>query len=146
MVEFIPLYDLRAFMNYWKEFSKGLERVLYYAEGDTSMERIYNEVMAQMLTPWVIMLDKENIGFFTSRVDYTPTTKRIFTIVHMYLVNGVPSQAWVEGLDKFEKIAMSPPFNCEVMRFWSTRSGWENKLGWKQGYTEFYKQLKREGE
>jgi hypothetical protein len=132
-------------MNLWPHIVEGLEEVLHYSTGDDSIEKIFNDVLSGSLLLWMIFQGKKHCGFLTTRVEHAPATQRFLTIIHLYVKQGTSKEVFLEGLLQFEEIAKKPPFNCEIVRFYSPRSGWVRKLkGWRQGCVEYYRVLKGE--
>jgi len=110
---------------------------------DTSMDKIYNELMAGKLLLWIGLLDGEYVGFVTTRVVDTPPDKRHLWIVHAYKSIKTPTEWLLLAYEMLEKFAVSR--QCDSIRFYGIRRKWMERfsaLGFKEGYVELIKSLK----
>ncbi len=145
----IPLYDTQAIIKNWAYISEGMEQVLVYTENDTSLTKILNKLLSGQMLLWIAFVDNIYSGFLTTEiVDYPDNTgiTRSLWICQLYAKPFLSEKIWKEGIEIIQKYAEQ--MNCNNIRFWTKRDkGWEKKLeseGFKRGYTEFIKNLKKE--
>lgn len=135
----IPLYDFKALVNTWGYYIEGLDAVLEYTTGDTTLPKIFNLIMAKKLLLWIAFEDKKYIGFFTTCIDETPFGERTLLIKHLYIKKGVSKKTFFDGMKEVKDFAKK--MDCSQIKFYTIRDkGFEHKLrnvGWKQGYLEF---------
>lgn len=141
----IPLYDLQAVFNTWKFYVEGIEAVLDNSGTDTSLEKVFNEIMAGRLLLWVGFIDGEYSGFVTTQISDVPTCGRFLWIVHTYKKIKVPSSFLLEGLKRIEEFAREQ--KCKTIRFYAKEKPWQQKLvalGYTPGYIEYIKEVRDE--
>lgn len=142
-LKLIPLYDPEAIINSWFYLSKGLDEVLQYTNGDASVEKTFNDLMAGRLLAWVGWEDGEFVGMVTTRIDDIPTCYRALSIIHLYVKPGHLAENFLEGMKELENFARKN--NCSRFRMWTLRDrGFARVLkphGWDIGYYEFVKEV-----
>jgi hypothetical protein len=142
-LKLIPLYDAQAILNSWFYLEKGLEEVLKYTNGDSSIERVFNELLAGRLLAWVGFLDGNFIGIMTTRVDDIPTCYKVLSIIHLYVKDIKMSDVFFEGMKELVEFAKSQ--GCSKFRMWTIRDKAFEKVlkpfGWNPGYVEFLKDI-----
>lgn len=141
----IPLYEIEAVLNSWHYFQKGVERILEFAGSDTSLAKIYNDIVAGKLLLWIALLDGEYCGFATTRFDNSVFGRKALWIVHTFIKTGIDSNIFIEGFKEMKDYGRQ--FNCDIIQFYTKRSiAFERKLeklGWETSYTEFIFNLRR---
>lgn len=145
----IPVYKPNAIMKNWKFLSEGMEKILAYAEDDTNLIKIFNELLSGELLMWIGFIGGEYKGFITTKVVDTPNIpmgNRSLWIMQLYVKPDMPPEVWAEGFKIIEEYARE--YQCKNIKFWTLRDkGWERKLepfGFKRGYQEFIKTLEKE--
>ncbi len=146
----IPVYDTQAVLKNWQYINEGLERVLSHTENDTSLTKILNKLLSGQMLLWLAFVDDIYSGFFTTEiVDYpnnTGTTRSLW-VCQLFAKSFLDKSIWDNGIKILEDYAKN--MNCNNIRFWTKRdAGWEKKLngsGFRRGYTEFIKDLRKEG-
>jgi len=139
------VYDAAAIMRAWPVISGGLEIMLENSGSDTSLDKIYNDIMAGRLLLWVGMLDGEYAGFVTTQIVDLPPTKKHLWIVHAYKMVATPTMWLLQAYQRLEEFAKVR--GCDSIRFYGLAKPWQNKflaLGFHLGYQEFVKELKNE--
>ena len=141
----IPLYDPEAIFRTWRFIRNGIEAVLENSGDDTSIEKIFNELMAGKLLLWIGFVNNEYVGFVTTQITDVPTCGKFLWIVHAYKKTKVPSMWLLEGLKKLEAFAKER--QCKSIRFYAKEKPWQEKLialGYKPGYIEYVKEVQNE--
>ena len=136
------VYEANAIITTWKVISQGIEVMLENAGTDTSMDKIFNDLMAGRLLLWIALLDGEYMGFVTTQIVELPPTKKALWIVHAYKTVKTPTVWLMRAYQKLEEFAASR--KCNSIRFYGLRKKWQEKflaLGYKEGYVEFVKEL-----
>lgn len=138
-----PIYNPRGIINAWPMICSGLNRILSFTYKDTSMTKIYNELLAGELLLWVIYVNHEYKGFMTTKIEDIPDAGRNLWIVHLY-AKDLTKEFILDGLERIEAFAKEQ--KCETIRFLTMRDeAFERRLdgcGFKKGYTEYIKELK----
>lgn len=141
----IPVYDLQALFNSWKFYLHGIEAILRNSGDDTSVEKIYNDLMAGRLLLWVAFVNGEYIGFVTTQVLDIPGTEKTLWIVHAYKRLKVNSEWLLESFKELENFARK--FQCTRIKFYGMEKPWQEKminLGFTKGYVEFVKEVSKD--
>ena len=142
----IPLYEIEAVLNSWHYLQKGVERILEFAGSDTSLAKIYNDIVAGKLLLWIALLDGEYCGFATTRFDNSVFGRKALWIVHTFIKSGLNPDIFMEGFKEMKDYGRQ--FNCDILQFYTRRSmAFERKLtklGWETSYTEFIFNLRRQ--
>ena len=132
----------------WGHYIEGMEDVLKYSNGESSLSNVYQRIIRGELTLWVGFLGKKYIGFFTTHYVDVPQGKKLLTVIHAYMKPGTPKDAYVFGLNHIEEIAVK--YGCDTIRFWTIRSkGFEKRMekqGYKPAFVEFAKELGGDGD
>lgn len=148
-LELIPLYEVRAVINGWGCFCVGLEKVLDYTIGETSIATIYNDLLDKRILMWVGYLDGKYVGFCTTRLDNLDNkgiiggVNKYISVVHLYIKKGTDPFCFFMALKQMKGIAKK--IGCNMIRMWTIREDWGNALhgrGWKKGYQEYYLEVK----
>lgn len=125
-------------LNCWNTISKGLEIVHEFSNGDMSLPKVLNDLLAGDLLLWMGFADGKYCGFVTVRKDININANNYLSIVHLYIKQGTDKQIFLNGMDNLKPFAKEQ--GCHKMRFWTLRKGWERKLipmGFKQSYIEY---------
>lgn len=128
----------QAILSNWKYFTDGLECVLNHNTGDSSYEKVLNEILSGQLTLFIGFLDGKYCGFLTTRYDNYLLADSYITIVHLYIKPGSPKQIFELGFQYVHDKLCKP--NNSKLRFFSPRNGWSKRLldkGWEPGYQEY---------
>ncbi|KKN66847.1 hypothetical protein LCGC14_0467150 [marine sediment metagenome] len=127
----------------WGHYIEGMESVLKYSHGESSLSNVYQKLIRGELTLWVGFMGKKYIGFYTTNYTDVPQGKKILTIVHAYMRPGTPRDAYAFGLQHIEEVAVK--YSCDIIRFWTIRTkGFEKRMekqGYKPTFVEFAKEL-----
>lgn len=128
----------QAILSNWQYFTEGLEKVLSYSTGDSSYEKVLNEILSGQITMFIAFLDGKYVGFCTTRLDNYLLSDSYITIVHLYIKPGTDENVFYSGFKYiYEKLCLP---NKSKLRFFSKRNGWTKRLldkGWELGYSEF---------
>jgi hypothetical protein len=144
-LKLIPLYNLRGVLNLWKYLEDGIEAILNNAGDYTSLEKIFNDIMAGQLLLWVGFVDGNYAGFATTKIVDVPPSKRHLWIVHAFKKKKVSSEWFLEAHGILE--VFSKKQGCQSIRFYGLRKPWQDKffaLGYREGYVEFVKDIENE--
>jgi len=136
------VYMPDAIIRSWPVITEGLEVMLENSGSDTSMDKIFNELMAGQLLLWVGMLDGEYVGFVTTKTIPVPPNKKHLWIVHAYKTVKTPTVWLMRTYQMLEDFAVKQ--HCSSVRFYGLRKKWQDKflaLGYSEGYIEFVKEL-----
>ena len=135
----IPLYDPAAVLKNWKFLSEGLEIVLNYTKGDSSEAKIVNEILTGQLLLWIGFYDNIYCGFVTTQIEVIPNAQdKYLNIKQLFIKQGMDKEVFFGGFTLLKEFATK--WQCNKLRFWTMRRGWEKKLlnkGWKQTYMEY---------
>lgn len=134
-------------LNCWATITKGLEITHEYSNGDMSLAKVLNELLSGDLLLWLGFLDGKYCGFITVRKDINIQALTYLSIVHLFIKPGIESNIFLNGLEEIKEFAKEQ--NCQKLRFWTLRKGWERKLipiGFKQSYIEYVFDLDRSNE
>lgn len=146
-VKLIPVYDPQAVLKCWKHIADGLEIVLDHSGNDTSMEKVFNDLMSGRLLLWVGFVDNVYSGFVTTSFHSPSINKKFLWIVHCYKKAKVPSEFLLEGLTYLEDFARES--SCSAIKFYALEKPWQNKLkalGYEPGYVEYVKPVGEKNE
>ena len=139
------VYDPEAIIKSWPVITHGLEVMLENAGSDTSMDKIFNDLMAGRLLLWVAMLNGEYVGFVTTQVvDVPPRVKHLW-VVHAFKAIKTPTIWLLRAYEMLEEFAVSR--QCKSVRFYAKSRPWQSKFldnGYHIGYLEFVKPLRGE--
>lgn len=127
-----------AILSNWHYFTEGLEKVLSFSTGDSSYEKVLNEILSGQLTMFIGFLDGKYVGFCTTRLDNYLLADSYITIVHLYIKPGTNEEIFHLGFNYIYEKLCKP--NNSKLRFFSKRNGWTKRLlskGWQTGYQEF---------
>ncbi|MHC4616398.1 MAG: hypothetical protein ACYTEQ_01460 [Planctomycetota bacterium] len=142
-VSFMLIDSPKVLIDKWGYFTEGLENVLKYTHGETTLASIFQQALANEIHIWVAFMDKEYIGFMTTRFDDTPQGKKYFSVLHAYVKPHVDKEFWEQQNIEVDKIAKK--YDCSFIRMWTAREkGFARKLaryGWKPMYVEFIKEV-----
>ncbi|MEW6096566.1 MAG: GNAT family N-acetyltransferase [bacterium] len=139
-----PIYKKEGIMFFWKEIiEEGLRAIEKYADVDYSV--ILNSLLEGTLDLWIIFLNKECIGFMTTRFNYPTSQIKELFIYHLYIRQISNSdEVFKLGMEKLEEYAKSS--GCYRMSFLTSReNGFSKKLklyNWIPKYVEFIKEVK----
>jgi hypothetical protein len=136
------VYDGAAIIKAWPVITEGIEIMLENAGSDTSMDKIFNDLMAGRLLLWIALLDGAYMGFVTTQVVELPPTKKHLWIVHAYKTIKTPTVWMMRAYEELERFAVA--HKCNSVRFYGLRKKWQERflpLGFKEGYVEFAKEL-----
>ncbi len=135
--------DPGVLVKTWGHYIEGLESVLKYSHGESSLGNVYQKLIRGELTLWVGFMGRQYVGFYTTQYTDVPQGKKILTIVHAYMRPGTPGNAYDFGLRHIEE--MAEKYGCDIIRFWTIRSkGFEKRMvkqGYKPAFVEFAKAL-----
>lgn len=134
----IPVYNTQAISSLWGKCIKGVEAILEYSTDDTSMAKIFNELMSCQALLWVAYLEENVCGFIITKITDIPFGSKSLWITELYIKTGVPHETFFKGLEKIKEYAIKS--GCKKMRFYTVRKkGFLHKLeslGWTEGYQE----------
>jgi hypothetical protein len=136
------VYDAQAIMKAWPVITQGLEIMLENAGSDTSMDKIFNDLMAGRLLLWIGMLDGEYMGFVTTQIMDVPPDKRHLWIVHAYKTIKTPTVWLMRAYERLEDFGRKQ--KCNSVRFYGLRKKWMDKfilMGYREGYVELVRDL-----
>jgi hypothetical protein len=128
----------QAILSNWHYFTEGLNCVLNHNTGDSSYEKVLNEILSGQLTMFIGFVDGKYVGFLTTRLDDYLLSGKFVTIVHLYIKPGTDKSVFDMGFD-YVRTKLCEPIGAKL-RFFSPRNGWTKRLldrGWKTGYQEF---------
>ncbi len=132
----------------WGHYIEGMENVLKYSNGESSLSNVYQKLIRGELTLWVGFLGKKYIGFFTTHYMDVPQGKKLLTVVHAYLKPDAPQEAFEHYLKEIEEIARK--YGCDIIRFWTIRTkGFQKRMknqGFNPAFVEFAKDLGGDGD
>ena len=138
--------NVKGIMNFLPEMTDGIESVLNKNIGDMSFQVIINEILQGKLLLWVGFLKGKYIGFVTTRIDDNIGAKRYLSVIHLFIKKGESKEIFENGFAQLR--AFGEKTNCDEMRMWTIRDGWERRLiplGWKQTNIEYNLSLKELG-
>jgi len=141
----IPVYDLQALFNSWKFYVPGLERVLGNSGDDTSLEKVYNDLMSGRLLLWVGFVNDDYAGFVTTQILDVPGAAKTLWIHHLYKRPKVESTWLFFGLEILNSFAKK--YGCTRIKFYGLERPWQAKFeaaGFTRGYVEFVKEVSNE--
>ncbi len=136
------VYDAQAILKSWAVITQGLEIMLENAGNDTSLDKIFNDLMAGRLLLWIGMLDGVYVGFVTTQIVDLPPRKKNLWIVHAYKTIRTPTEWLMKTYKTLEEFAVTQ--KCSSIRFYGLRKKWMEKfeaLGYSEGYIEMTKNL-----
>lgn len=140
----IPLYDTTAVLKNFKYLVDGLEAVIKYTDGDSSIEKILNDVLSGRLLMWIGFYNSEYCGYVTTSISTIANGDRTLWIMHAYKK---PNLGGLDVLAEGQRILIdyARRYNCKTIRFYTLRGkAFERKLkgyGWKQTYQEFCQEI-----
>jgi len=138
-VKLIPIYNPSAIIKNFKHFSEGFEKVMEFAEDDTNLPKIFNELLAGELLLWVGFYNDEYRGFITTKIVETPFGNRALWLMQCYVKIGTKPDWIFEGISIIRDFAKKQ--NCTKIKFYTIRDkAWEKRLNehnFKRGYQEF---------
>lgn len=150
IMKLIPVYDINALLNVWPTIIKDVEQVLIFTTGDSTLEKIFNELCSGLLLLWIGFQQNKYCGFLTTRIYETPFKKekeRSLWITHTFIKKGFDKNIFLEGFNIIKEFGIKQ--KCHTIRFWSKRDKAFSKrmkpLGWQHGYQEFIYNIKQEG-
>ena len=145
----MPVYDINALLNVWPTIIKDIEQVLIFSTGDSTLEKIFNELCSGQLLLWIGFQQDKYCGFLTTRTYETPfkdKKARSLWIPHLFIKKGFDKEVFLQGFEMIKKFGIK--HKCDTLRFWSKRdkafSRRMKSLGWRHGYQEFIYDIKQE--
>ncbi len=136
------VWDSQAILKSWAVITPGLEVMLENAGSDTSLDKIFNDLMSGQLLLWVGMLDGVYVGFVTTKIVDLPPRKKHLWIVHAFKTIKTPTMWLLKTYEILEGFAVAQ--KCSSIRFYGLRKKWMEKfeaLGYSEGYVEMKKNL-----
>lgn len=142
-LKLMMITDPKVLLDKFGYFIEGLESILKYTHGDSTLSGIFEKVLGGQYHLWVAFYDNTYAGLMTTRFEDIPQGKKFLTIMHVYTKPNIPQDMWIQGYKEVENLAKK--YGCNALRMWTEREkGFTRKLkkdGWKPMYVEFVKEV-----
>lgn len=145
MIELRLIYSFEKIIDtIWGHISKDVDRVLEFSRYDVTKDMIFNEIISNMSTLWLIFRDKKYLGFLITKIIQAPLTKRILLIYLLFAKEPIQKEEYVEGFKQLLEYAKD--MQCDFIDFYTVRDkAFERKvkdLGFLPKYTIFTLEVK----